>query len=83
MTEIYEKETDYLFKELYKLKSKTLRTLLRCQSPLEYPQTHKSFLFPLPSPGYRISEKEIEVRGSSLPKLHGPKKMLRGCHAWV
>ena len=53
---------------------------LRSQSPLEYPQTHSP---PLPSPGYRISEKEIEVHGSSLPKLCGPKKTPRGCRARV
>ena len=38
------------------------------------PTNSQSFLPPLPSPGYRISEKEIEVRGSSLPRPHGPKK---------
>ena len=38
--EIGEKERDYLFKELYKLKSKDLMSSLRSQSPLEYPQMH-------------------------------------------
>ena len=41
MPEIGEKERDYLFKELYKLKSNDLMSPLRSQSPLEYPQTHK------------------------------------------
>ena len=39
MPEIGEKERDYLFKELYKLKSNDLMSSLRSQSPLEYPQT--------------------------------------------
>ena len=43
---------------------------LRSQSPLEHPQ--------MPSLGYRILEKEIEVRGSSLPKPHGPQKTPHG-----
>ena len=34
---------------------------LRSQSPLEYPQMHSPSFPPLPSPGYRISKKEIEV----------------------
>ena len=46
MPEIGEKERDYLFKELYKLKSNNLMSSLRSQSPLEYPQTHNPF-FPL------------------------------------
>ena len=56
---------------------------LRSQSPLEYPQMHSPFLPPLPSPGSRVSEKEIEVRGSSLPKPHGPKKTPHGYRSWV
>ena len=40
MPEIGEKERDYLFKELYKLKSNNLMSSLRSQSPLEYPQMH-------------------------------------------
>ena len=47
---------------------------LKSQSPLEYPQTHSPSFPPLPSLRYCISEKEIEVHGSSLPKLSGPKK---------
>ena len=69
MPEIGEKERYYLFKELYKLKNNNLMSSLRSQSPLEYPQTHSPSFPPLPSLGYRTSEKEIEVRGSSLPKL--------------
>ena len=46
MPEIGEKERDYLFKELYRLKSNDLMSSLRSQSPLEYPQTH-SPSFPL------------------------------------
>ena len=38
------------------------------------PRNVQSSLPPLPGPGYRTSEKETEVRGSSLPKPHGPKK---------
>ena len=83
MPEIGEKERDFLFKELYKLKSNNLMSSLRSQSPLEYPQMHSPFLPPLPSPGSRVSEKEIEVRGSSLPKSHGPQKTPNGCCAWV
>ena len=47
--EIGEKERDYLFKELYKLKSNDLMSSLRSQSPLEYPKMHSpSFpLFPV------------------------------------
>ena len=52
---------DHLFIELYKLKSNTLMSSLRYQSPLEYPQMHSPSFPPLPSPGYRISKKEIEV----------------------
>ena len=81
MPEIGEKERDYLFKELYKLKSNDLMSSLRSQSPLEYPQTHSPSVPPLPSPGYCISEKEIEVYGFSLPKTHDPKKTLHGCHS--
>ena len=40
MLEIGEKERNYLFKELYKLKSNELMSSLRSQSPLEYPETH-------------------------------------------
>ena len=40
MPEIGEKERDYLFKKLYKLKSNDLMYSLRFQSPLEYPQMH-------------------------------------------
>ena len=47
------------------------------------PTNAQSFLSPLPSPGYCISEKEIEVRGSSLPKLSDPKKTPNGCRPWV
>ena len=49
MPKIGEKERDYLFKELYKLKSNNLMSSLRSQSSLEYPQTHSpSFpLFPV------------------------------------
>ena len=46
MPEIGKKERDYLFKELYKLKSNNLMSSLRSQSPLEYPQMH-SPSFPL------------------------------------
>ena len=46
MTETGEKEGDYLFKELYKLKSNNLMSLLRSQHTLEYPQMH-SPSFPL------------------------------------
>ena len=46
MLEIGEKEREYLFKELYKLKSNYLMSTLRSQSPLEYPQT-QSPSFPL------------------------------------
>ena len=43
--EVGEKERDYFFKELYKLKSNDLMSSLRSQSPLECPQTHSpSFL---------------------------------------
>ena len=38
--EIGEKEREYLFKELYKLKSNYLMSTLRSQSPLECPQMH-------------------------------------------
>ena len=79
MPEIGEKERDYLFKELYKLKSNDLMSSLRSQSPLEYPQTHSASFPPLPSPVYHISEKEIEVHGSSLPKTCGPQNTLHGC----
>ena len=44
--DIGEKERDYLFKELYKLKSNNLMSSLKSQNPLEYPQTH-SPSFPL------------------------------------
>ena len=46
MPEIGEKERDYLFKELYKLKSNDLMSSLRSQSPLEYPQ---NTVLPTPS----------------------------------
>ena len=46
MPEIGEKERDYLFKELHKLKSSNLMSSLRSQSPLEYPPMH-SPSFPL------------------------------------
>ena len=46
MPEVGEKERDYLFKELYKLKSNDLMSSLRSQSPLEYPQMY-SLSFPL------------------------------------
>ena len=46
MPEIGEKEKDYLFKELYKLKSNNLMSSLRSRIPLEYPQMH-SPSFPL------------------------------------
>ena len=44
--EIGENERDYLFKELYKLKSNNLMSSMRSQSPLKYPQRH-SPSFPL------------------------------------
>ena len=46
MPEIGEKERDYLFKELHKLKSNNLMSSLRSQNPLEYPQMYTV----LPSP---------------------------------
>ena len=97
MPEIGEKESDYLFKELYKLKSNDLMSSLRSQNPSEYPQTH-SPSFPLCPVWDTVSQKkEVEVRhsslpkphgpqktpGSSLPKLRGPKKTSHGCHAWA
>ena len=82
MPEIGEKERDYIFKDLYKLKSNDLMSSLRSQSPLEYPETH-SPPPPLPTVGYRISGKEVEVRGSSLPNPRGPQKTTHGCCDWV
>ena len=78
MTEIGEKERDYLFKELYKLKSND-NVFIEISKSFRIPSNAQSFLPPLPSPGYRISEKEIEVHGSSLPKTCGPKNTLHGC----
>ena len=82
MPETDEKERDYLFKELYKLKNNDLMSSLRSQSPLEYPQTHNPPFPSLPSPRCSISEKEIEVCGSSLPKPHGSKETPHGCGGW-
>ena len=57
MPEIGGKERDYLFKELYKLKSNDLMSSLRSQSPLEDPQTH-SPSFPLCAVQGTISQKK-------------------------
>ena len=57
MPETGEKEKDYLFKELYKLKSNDLMSSMRSQSPLEYPQTH-SPSFPLCPVWGTISQKK-------------------------
>ena len=51
-----EKERNYLFK-----------STLKSQSPLKHPQTHSSFFPALPSQGYHIPGKEIEVCGSGRP----------------
>ena len=82
MPGIGEKERDYLFKELYILKSNN-NVFAEILKSFRIPTNAQSFLPPLPSLGYRISEKEIEVRGSSLPKPHGLKKMPRSCRACV
>ena len=83
MPEIGEKERDYLFKKLHKLKSNDLMSSLRSQIPSLRPTNTQSFLPPLPILGYRISEKEIEVYGSSLPKTSGSQKTPHRCCAWV
>ncbi|KAF6109685.1 hypothetical protein HJG60_010915 [Phyllostomus discolor] len=57
MPETGEKERDYLFKELYKLKSNNLMSSLRSQSLLEYPQTH-SPSFPLCPVQGTVSQKK-------------------------
>ena len=55
--EIGEKERDYLFKEIYKLKSNDLMSSLRSQRPLEYPQMH-SPSFPLCPVWGSVSQKK-------------------------
>ena len=57
MPEIGEKERDYVFKDLCKLKSNDLMSSLRSQSPLEYPQTH-SPSFPLCPVWGSVSQKK-------------------------
>ena len=57
MPETGEKERDYLFKELYKLKSNDLMSSLRSQSPLEYRQMH-SPSFPLCPVQGTVSQKK-------------------------
>ena len=57
MPGIGEKERDYLFKELYKLKSNDLTSSLRSQNPLEYPQMH-SPSFPLCPVQGTVSQKK-------------------------
>ena len=57
MPETGEKEKDYLFKELYKLKSNDLMSSLRSQSPLEYPQMYNTS-FPLCPVSSTISQKK-------------------------
>ena len=64
MPEIGKKERNYLFKEVYKLKSNDLMSSLRSQSPLEYPQTH-SPSFPLcPVRGTLSQKKKNRSPGS-------------------
>ena len=78
MPEIVEKERDYLFKELYKLKSNDLMSSLKSQSSLEYPQTH-SPSFPLCPVRGTVSQK----RNRSLWFFSAQATWSRKAPAWL
>ena len=79
MPEIGEKERDYLFKELYKLKSNDLMSSLRSQSPLEYPQTYTV----LPSPSAQSGVPYIRKRNRSLWFLSAQAVWSQKDAAWL
>ena len=74
MPEIGEKDRDYLFKELYTLKSNDLMSSLRSQSPLEYPQTHSPSVPFCPVRGTIPQKKKLKSVVLLCPSRMVPKR---------